>query len=70
VAVAYQADLLPPRVVYLPFDNYDQDQAVTTPTAGVGVIKPKDAAAQASEDDAIRQDIAAMQSFVPQTRDI
>jgi hypothetical protein len=40
------------------------------PTAGVGVIKPKDNAAQAAEDDAIRQDIAVMQSFAPQAREI
>ena len=70
VAVTYQSGLLPPETVYLPDDNYiEAAPEASAPQIAIRLL-PKDDAAQKAEDDAIRTDLAARQSFKPITRDI
>ena len=70
VALTYQTELLPPRTIFLPNDPYEDVAADSAEAAGGITVKPKDDAAQAAEDDAIRKDIEAVQAFAPPTREI
>lgn len=70
MAVTYQAGLQRPRAVFLADDLY-VDLSADDPAAIAGItVTPKDGSAQAVEDDTIRQDIAAAQSFAPPTREL
>ena len=70
VALTYQTELLPPRTIFLPNDPYEDVPADSAEAAGGILVIPKDEAAQAAEDAAIRKDIDAVQAFVPPTREI
>lgn len=70
VAVTYQAELLPPRTVFLAEVFYREPTAADPPAPPGIAVLPKDDAAQVAEDDAIRQDIAALQEAAPPTRDL
>jgi hypothetical protein len=70
IALTYQSELLPPRTIYLPDAGYRQ-LPPDDPLIAVGIpFVPVDAAAQAAEDAAIRQDLASLQAAAPPTRDI
>ena len=70
VALTYQTELLPPRTIFLPNEPYEDVPADSPEAAGGIVVTPKDEAAQAAEDAAIRKDIESVQAFAPPTREI
>ena len=70
VAVTYQSELLPPRTVQLPDDLYRDATLEEGPSGSSIDVVPVDDAAQKAEDDAIRQDLAALKDFAPPVREL